>query len=55
MYALSVRDINATTGKPDVKHFKIKRTDTGGFWISPKYCFDDLSELISHYQGNPRE
>ncbi|XP_064604816.1 tyrosine-protein kinase SRK3-like isoform X2 [Liolophura sinensis] len=51
MYALSVRDTNKTNGKADIKHFKIRRTDTDGFWISPKYCFDELSKLIAHYQA----
>ncbi|XP_056148605.1 tyrosine-protein kinase Lyn [Lampris incognitus] len=47
-YSLSIRDMN-TQGAETVKHYKIRKMDNGGFYISPKITFMDLSELIKHY------
>lgn len=48
-HVLSVRQ-DLDTGDPSVKHYRIKRLDNGGFYISPKKTFVDLFELIDYYK-----
>lgn len=48
-FSLSIRDAG-TKGLDVVKHYKIRKLDNGGFYISPKSSFDDISSLIKHYQ-----
>ncbi|XP_068087429.1 tyrosine-protein kinase FRK [Hyperolius riggenbachi] len=43
-YSLSVYDGVA------VKHYRIRRLDNGGFFISPRSKFKDLVELVQHYK-----
>nr|XP_061795667.1 tyrosine-protein kinase Lyn [Nerophis lumbriciformis] len=49
-YSLSIRDadIQATES---VKHYRIRMLDNGGFYISPKISFPDISSMIKHYQN----
>ncbi|XP_069777577.1 tyrosine-protein kinase Lyn isoform X3 [Narcine bancroftii] len=49
-YSLSVRDFDPQMGEV-VKHYKIRCLDSGGFYISPRIMFNDLNELIKHYQS----
>lgn len=50
-HVLSVRqDRDPETGDPSVKHYRIKRLDNGGFYISPKKTFADLFDLIDFYK-----
>ncbi|NXG65791.1 HCK kinase, partial [Hemiprocne comata] len=46
-YSLSVRDGDDGT----VKHYKIRKLDSGGFYISPRSRFETLQELVQHYKG----
>ena len=43
-YSLSVRD----TG--EVRHYKIRRLDVGGYFITPRMTFDDIPEVIHYYE-----
>ncbi|XP_037537498.1 tyrosine-protein kinase Lyn isoform X1 [Nematolebias whitei] len=47
-YSLSVRDIN-TQRLDSVKHYKIRKLDNGGFYISPKISFPNIGSMIKHY------
>jgi hypothetical protein len=35
------------------KHYRIKRTDSGGCYISPKKVFDSLDDLVAYYSSKP--
>ncbi|KAL8596170.1 hypothetical protein ACOMHN_021210 [Nucella lapillus] len=48
-YALSVRDTNPLTGDPSVKHYRVRRTDDGGFYISPRRTFRTIFKIIHFY------
>ena len=50
-YALSVRDYNETTREVTIKHYRIRKLDRGGVFISPKKTFVDLLQLVEHYQS----
>lgn len=50
-YVLSVRDSDKANGEPCVKHYRIRKMDDGGFFISAKRTFDSLLDLINHYKG----
>ena len=47
--ALSVREEDSRTGDPSVKHYRIRRLDNGGYYISPQKPFADLFALIDYY------
>ncbi|XP_030051429.1 tyrosine-protein kinase Blk [Microcaecilia unicolor] len=47
-FSLSVRDRDGSHGDV-IKHYKIRRLDTGGYYISPRLTFPSLKELIQHY------
>jgi len=34
-----------------VKHYRILRLDSGGFYITPRATFPDLPSLVEHYAG----
>lgn len=38
-------------GANSVKHYKIRLMDNGGYYISPKITFNDISSMIKHYQS----
>lgn len=42
-YSLSVRD------NDDVKHYRIRQLDKGGFFIARRSTFDTLEDLVAHY------
>jgi SH2 domain len=50
-YALSVRDFNEVTHEVTIKHYRIRKTDNGGVYVSPKKTFSDLLELVGHYHS----
>ncbi|CAL1580171.1 unnamed protein product [Knipowitschia caucasica] len=50
-FSLSVRDVGPK-GLDVVKHYKIRKLDEGGFYISPKSSFQDINKMIKHYQHN---
>ncbi|XP_028282815.1 tyrosine-protein kinase Lyn isoform X2 [Parambassis ranga] len=47
-YSLSIRDVGAQ-GTDSIKHYKIRQLDNGGYYISPKISFSDISSMIKHY------
>ena len=47
---MSVRDIGED-GSDIIKHYKIRNLDSGGFYISPRVAFVDLTKLLQHYKG----
>ncbi|XP_077414599.1 tyrosine-protein kinase Lyn [Vanacampus margaritifer] len=49
-YSLSMRDIDIQATE-SVKHYKIRMLDNGGFYISPKISFPDISTMIKHYHN----
>ncbi|XP_070700574.1 tyrosine-protein kinase Lyn isoform X2 [Pempheris klunzingeri] len=49
-YSLSIRDVDAQ-GTESVKHYKIRTLDNGGYYISPKISFPDISGMIKHYHN----
>ncbi|XP_072297062.1 tyrosine-protein kinase Lyn [Eucyclogobius newberryi] len=51
-YSLSIRDLSPK-GLDVVKHYKIRRLDNGGFYISPKSSFLVIGDMIKHYQYKP--
>ncbi|KAM9316647.1 tyrosine-protein kinase FRK [Gastrophryne carolinensis] len=42
-YSLSVYD------GVSIKHYRVRKLDNGGFYITPKRKFKDLQELVQHY------
>ena len=42
-FSLTIRDGDS------VKHYRIRKTDTGGYYIASRAMFSSLSELIKHY------
>ncbi|XP_053394693.1 tyrosine-protein kinase SRK2-like [Mercenaria mercenaria] len=50
-FVLSVRDFDPKTNDACVKHYRIRRLDNGGFYISPKRTFDNMLDLIFHYRN----
>uniref|UniRef100_H3DJR0 Tyrosine-protein kinase n=1 Tax=Tetraodon nigroviridis TaxID=99883 RepID=H3DJR0_TETNG len=49
-FSLSVRDVD-DGGTDLVKHYKIRLLDNGGYYISPKISFTDISSMIKHYHS----
>ncbi|KAB1268851.1 Tyrosine-protein kinase Fgr [Camelus dromedarius] len=50
-YSLSIRDWDQARGD-HVKHYKIRKLDTGGFYITTRAQFDTVQELVQHYLGS---
>jgi len=48
---LSIRDHDPKLNDACVKHYRIRKMDNGGFYISPRRTFPSLLKLIQHYQG----
>jgi hypothetical protein len=49
-FALTIRDTD-DQGRPTVKHYKIKRLDDGGFYITTRRTFQSLRQLVDYYTG----
>lgn len=49
-YSLSIRDWDPSRGE-HVKHYKIRKLDTGGYYITTRVQFDSVQELVKHYRG----
>ncbi|XP_023075270.1 tyrosine-protein kinase Fgr isoform X2 [Piliocolobus tephrosceles] len=47
-YSLSIRDWDQTRGD-HVKHYKIRKLDTGGYYITTRVQFNSVQELVQHY------
>ncbi|KAI8774249.1 tyrosine-protein kinase SRK2 [Biomphalaria glabrata] len=51
-YVLSVRDSDKANGDPCVKHYRIRKMDEGGYYISAKKIFKSLFDVINYYKEN---
>ena len=49
-YCLSVLDYDNTKGL-NVKHYKIRKLDSGGFYITSRTQFSTLQQLVNHYRS----
>lgn len=49
-YSLSIRDWEEAKGD-NVKHYKIRKLDSGGYYITTRVQFDALQKLVKHYMG----
>lgn len=49
-YCLSVLDYDNTKGL-NVKHYKIRKLDSGGFYITSRTQFSSLQQLVNHYRS----
>ncbi|XP_063810760.1 tyrosine-protein kinase Fgr isoform X2 [Pseudophryne corroboree] len=48
-FSLSIRDWDHTKGD-HVKHYKVRKIDNGGFYITTRAQFDTVQELVQHYK-----
>uniref|UniRef100_A0A3P9HVQ8 Tyrosine-protein kinase n=1 Tax=Oryzias latipes TaxID=8090 RepID=A0A3P9HVQ8_ORYLA len=49
-FSLSIRDWDSVKGD-HVKHYKIRKLDSGGYYITTRAQFDKLQQLVQHYSG----
>lgn len=49
-YSLSIRDWDDVKGD-NVKHYKIRKLDNGGYYITTRAQFETLQKLVKHYTG----
>ncbi|XP_062267186.1 tyrosine-protein kinase fynb isoform X7 [Platichthys flesus] len=49
-FSLSIRDWDDVKGD-HVKHYKIRKLDSGGYYITTRAQFDALQQLVQHYSG----
>ncbi|XP_046883262.1 tyrosine-protein kinase yes [Hypomesus transpacificus] len=47
-YSLSIRDWDDMKGD-NVKHYKIRKLDNGGYYITTRAQFENLQKLVKHY------
>ncbi|KAM9775224.1 tyrosine-protein kinase Yes-like [Syngnathus typhle] len=47
-FSLSIRDWDESRGD-NVKHYKIRKLDSGGYYITTRAQFDTLQKLVKHY------
>uniref|UniRef100_A0A673A449 Tyrosine-protein kinase n=1 Tax=Sphaeramia orbicularis TaxID=375764 RepID=A0A673A449_9TELE len=47
-YSLSIRDWDEVKGD-NVKHYKIRKLDNGGYYITTRAQFETLQKLVKHY------
>lgn len=47
-YSLSIRDWDQNRGD-HIKHYKIRKLDTGGYYITTRAQFDSIQDLVRHY------
>lgn len=49
-YCLSVSDLDNAKGL-NVKHYKIRKLDSGGFYITSRTQFNSLQQLVAYYSS----
>lgn len=49
-FSLSIRDWDDVKGD-HVKHYKIRKLDSGGYYITTRAQFEMLQQLVQHYSG----
>jgi len=50
-FSLSIRDWDDVKGD-HVKHYKIRKLDSGGYYITTRAQFETLQQLVQHYTGS---
>lgn len=53
-FSLSIRDWDDVKGD-HVKHYKIRKLDSGGYYITTRAQFETLQQLVQHYSGKNTE
>lgn len=53
-YSLSIRDWDEVKGD-HVKHYKIRKLDNGGYYITTRAQFETVQQLVQHYIGKVGE
>lgn len=48
---MSIKDYDDEKKDVTIKHYRIRKMDNGGCFISPKKTFNNMIELIEHYKG----
>ena len=48
---MSVKDTDAASGQPLVRHYRIRNMDDGGFYVTPKKAFTSLPDMVAYYSG----
>ena len=48
--SLSLQDWDEIKGD-HVKHYKIRKLDSGGYYITTRAQFETLQQLVQHYSG----
>ena len=48
---MSIRDFDNEKNDIIIKHYRIRKKDTGGVFISPKRTFDNIMALVDHYKS----
>lgn len=49
-FSLSIRDWDEVK-REHVKHYKIRKLDSGGYYITTRSQFQTLQQLVQHYSG----
>ena len=49
-FSLSILDEDQAKGL-NVKHYRIRKLDNGGFYITARAQFETLKRLVEHYQS----
>lgn len=53
-FSLSIRDWDDVKGD-HVKHYKIRKLDSGGYYITTRAQFETLQQLVQHYSGKSQK
>jgi len=53
-FSLSIQDWDDIKGD-HVKHYKIRKLDSGGYYITTRAQFETLQQLVQHYSGETEE
>lgn len=53
-YSLSIQDWDDVKGD-HVKHYKIRKLDNGGYYITTRAQFETLQQLVHHYSSKIRQ
>ena len=44
--------MSVVSAQRQVKHYRIRKLDNGGFYISTRVKFETMTELVSYYRSN---
>ncbi|GAB1606277.1 tyrosine-protein kinase SRK2-like [Argonauta hians] len=49
---LSIRDVEISSNRPAVRHYRLRSLDNGGYFITPRQVFNNVFDLINYYSSN---